>query len=115
MDDWQVTRNTQLASNRTIVYIKWIIGIPNLYDGGRIDEPFNRKQQINDNSLFILRKRCRFPAYGGRNDKVKVYLICFYCVQKVERVPLSMCKNCDNLTISRFYYSDSQYKNRQTA
>lgn len=45
-------------------------GIPNLHDGGRIDELLNRKQQIDDNPLFIPRKYCRFIAYGGRNDKV---------------------------------------------
>lgn len=59
-------------------------GIPNLHDGGRIDELPNQKQQINDNSLFISRKYCRFVAYGGRNDKVKVYLICMKRVQKVD-------------------------------
>ena len=59
-------------------------GIPNLHDGGRIDELPNQKQQIDDNSLFIPRKYCRFVAYGGRNDKVKVYLICMKRVQKVD-------------------------------
>lgn len=59
-------------------------GIPNLHDGGRIDELFNRKQQNNVNSLFIPREYCRFPVYGGRNDKVKVYLICMKRVQKVD-------------------------------
>lgn len=60
-------------------------GIPNLHNGGRIDEPLNYKQQINDNSLFIPRESCRFLAYGGRNDKVKVYLICMKRVQKVDK------------------------------
>lgn len=59
-------------------------GIPNLRDGGRIDELLNRKQHINANSLFILRESCRFLAHGGRNDKVKVYLICMKRVQKVD-------------------------------
>ena len=59
-------------------------GIPNLHDGGRIDELLNRKQQINVNPLFIPRKHCQFAAYGGRNDKVKVYLICMKRVQKVD-------------------------------
>ena len=59
-------------------------GIPNLHDGGRIDELLNRKQQINVNPLFIPRKHCRFAAYGGRNDKIKVYLICMKRVQKVD-------------------------------
>ena len=45
-------------------------GIPNLHNGGQIDELFKHKQQINDNSLFIPRECCRFIAYGGRNDKV---------------------------------------------
>ena len=52
--------------------------------GGQIDEPLNRKQQIDDNSLFIPRKYCRFVAYGGQNDKEKVYLICMKRVQKVD-------------------------------
>lgn len=61
--------------------------IPNLHNGGQIDELFKHKQQINDNSLFIPREYCRFTAYGGRIDKVKVYLICMKRVQKVgERV-----------------------------
>ena len=30
-------------------------GIPNLHDGGQIDETTNHRQQINDNSLFIPR------------------------------------------------------------
>lgn len=59
-------------------------GIPNLHNGGRIDELLNRKQQINVNSLFIPCKSCRFLTYGGRNDKVKVYLICMKRVQKVD-------------------------------
>lgn len=59
-------------------------GIPNLHDGGRIDEPINPKQQISANSLFIPRKSFRFLAHGGRNDKVKVYLICTKRVQKVD-------------------------------
>ena len=59
-------------------------GIPNLHDGGQIDETTNHRQQINDNSLFIQRECCRFPAYGGRNDKVKVYIICMKRVQKVD-------------------------------
>lgn len=59
-------------------------GIPNLRDGGRIDELLNRKRQINANSLFIPRKSCRFLVYGGQNDKVKVYLICMKRVQKVD-------------------------------
>lgn len=33
-------------------------GIPNLHDGGQIDEPINPKQEINDNSLFIPRETC---------------------------------------------------------
>lgn len=49
-------------------------GIPNLRYGGQID----------DNSLFIPRESCRFLAHGGRNDKVKVYLICMKRVQKVD-------------------------------
>lgn len=59
-------------------------GIPNLRDGGRIDELLNRKQQINVNSLFIPRESCRFLAHGGRNDKAKVYLICMKRVQKMD-------------------------------
>ena len=59
-------------------------GIPNLRDGGRIDELLNRKQHINANSLFIQHESCRFLVHGGRNDKAKVYLICIYCVQKVD-------------------------------
>ena len=59
-------------------------GIPNLRYGGQIDKSHNHKQQINDNSLFIQRKYCRFLTYGGRNDKVKVYLICMKRVQKVD-------------------------------
>ena len=58
--------------------------IPNLHDGGRIDELLNRKLKNDDNSLFIPRESCRFTAYGGRNDKVKVYLICMKRVQKVD-------------------------------
>ena len=58
--------------------------IPNLHNGGRIDELPNHKQQINDNSLFIPCKHCRFLVYGGRNDKVKVYLICMKRVQKMD-------------------------------
>ena len=60
-------------------------GIPNLHDGGRIDELLNHKQYINANSLFIPCKSCRFLTYGGRNDKVKVYLICMKRVQKVDK------------------------------
>ena len=60
-------------------------GIPNLRYGGRIDELLNSKQQINDNLLFIPRESCRFLAYGGRNDKAKVYLICMKRVQKVDK------------------------------
>ena len=52
--------------------------------GGQIDKPTNHKQYINDNSLFIQRKYCRFVVYGGRNNKVKVYLICMKRVQKVD-------------------------------
>ena len=52
--------------------------------GGQIDELFKYKQQINDNSLFIQHEYCRFAAYGGRIDKVKVYLICMKRVQKVD-------------------------------
>lgn len=59
-------------------------GIPNLHNGGRIDKLLNHKQQINDNSLFIPCESCRFLTYGGRNDKVKVYLICMKRVQKVD-------------------------------
>lgn len=59
-------------------------GIPNLHNGGRIDKLLNRKRQNNVNSLFIPRKCCRFTAYGGRIDKVKVYLICMKRVQKVD-------------------------------
>ena len=59
-------------------------GILNLHNGGRIDELFNCKRKNDDNSLFIPRKYCRFVAYGGRNDKVKVYLICMKRVQKVD-------------------------------
>ena len=55
-------------------------GIPNLRDGGRIDEPFNHKQQIDANSLFIPCETCRFLAYGGRNDKAN----CPIGVQKVD-------------------------------
>ena len=60
-------------------------GIPNLHDGGRIDELLNRKQQINVNPLFIPRKYCRFIAYGGQIDKAKVYPICMKRVQKVDK------------------------------
>lgn len=59
-------------------------GIPNLHNGGRIDKLLNRERQNNVNSLFITRESCRFLAYGGRNDKVKVYLICMKRVQKVD-------------------------------
>lgn len=59
-------------------------GIPNLHNGGRIDKPLNRKQQIDANTLFIPRECCRFTVYGGRIDKVKVYLICMKRVQKVD-------------------------------
>lgn len=58
--------------------------IPNLHNGGQIDKSPNHKQQINANSLFIPREICRFLDYGGRNDKVKVYLICMKRVQKVD-------------------------------
>lgn len=59
-------------------------GIPNLHNGGRIDELLNCKREINDNSLFIPRESCRFLTYGGQNDKEKVYLICMKRVQKVD-------------------------------
>lgn len=59
-------------------------GIPNLHNGGQIDELPNHKKQINDNSLFIPLECCLFITYGGRNDKVKVYLICMKRVQKVD-------------------------------
>lgn len=59
-------------------------GIPNLHNGGRIDELLNCKQHINANSLFIPREACRFLTYGGQNDKSKVYLICMKRVQKVD-------------------------------
>ena len=59
-------------------------GIPNLHYGGQIDKSPNCRQQIDDNSLFIPRESCRFLAHGGRNDKVKVYLICMKRVQKVD-------------------------------
>ena len=59
-------------------------GIPNLHNGGQIDELFKHKQQINDNSLFIPHECCQFTAYGRRIDKVKVYLICMKRVQKVD-------------------------------
>lgn len=59
-------------------------GIPNLHDGGRIDKLLNRKQHINANSLFIPCESCRFLAHGGRNDEMKVYLICMKRVQKVD-------------------------------
>lgn len=59
-------------------------GIPNLHNGGRIDELLNRKQHINANSLFIPCESCRFLAHGGQNDKSKVYLICMKRVQKVD-------------------------------
>lgn len=52
--------------------------------GGRIDEPIKCKLRIIATTLFIPRKYCRFIAYGGRNDKVKVYLICMKRVQKVD-------------------------------
>lgn len=58
--------------------------IPNLRNGGRIDEPLNHKQHIDATSLFIPRESCRFLAYGGQNDKVKVYIICMKRVQKVD-------------------------------
>lgn len=60
-------------------------GIPNLHNGGRIDELLNRKQHINANSLFIPCESCRFLAHGGQNDKAKVYLICMKGVQKVDK------------------------------
>ena len=60
-------------------------GIPNLRDGGRIDELLNHKQQINANSLFTPCECYRFLTYGGRIDKVKVYLICMKRVQKVDK------------------------------
>ena len=59
-------------------------GIPNLRYGGQIDKSPNHRQQIDGNSLFIPRESCRFLAHGGRNDKVKVYLICMKRVQKVD-------------------------------
>ena len=59
-------------------------GIPNLHNGGRIYELLNHKQKNDDNSLFIQRKYCRFVVYGGRNNKVKVYIICMKRVQKVD-------------------------------
>lgn len=59
-------------------------GIPNLHNGGRIDEPSNHRQQIYVNSLFIPCESCRFLAHGGQNDKAKVYLICMKRVQKVD-------------------------------
>lgn len=59
-------------------------GIPNLHNGGQIDKLFKHKQQINDNSLFIPCECCRFTTYGGRIDKVKVYLICMKREQKVD-------------------------------
>ena len=59
-------------------------GIPNLRDGGRIDELLNHKQHIDADSLFIPRESCRFLAHGGQNDKAKAYLICMKRVQKVD-------------------------------
>ena len=59
-------------------------GIPNLHNGGRIDELLNHKLYIDDTALFVLRKYCQFLVYGGQNDKVKVYLICMKRVQKVD-------------------------------
>lgn len=47
-------------------------GIPNLHNGGQIDEPTNHRQYIDDSSLFIPREYCRFTAYGGRIDKVNL-------------------------------------------
>lgn len=68
-------------------------GIPNLHNGGQIDELLNRKQHINDNSLFISCESCRFLAHGGQNDKSKVYLICMKCVQKVDEREQNVPKN----------------------
>ena len=59
-------------------------GIPNLHYGGQIDKSPNHRQQIDANSLFIPCESCRFLAYGGQNDKAKVYLICMKRVQKVD-------------------------------
>ena len=79
-------------------------GIPNLHNGGRIDELLNCKQQINDNSLFITRESCRFLAHGGRNDKVKVYLICMKHVKKWMNVDKMFLKIRDNSTINVKYF-----------
>lgn len=68
-------------------------GIPNLHNGGRIDELLNRKQQLNANSLFIPCESCRFLARGGRNDKAKVYLICMKRVQKVDEREQNVSQN----------------------
>ena len=59
-------------------------GIPNLRDGGQIGNPLDRKREINAKSLFTPAKSCRFCVYGGRKDKVKVYLICMKRVQEVD-------------------------------
>ena len=53
--------------------------------GGRIDEPIKCKLHIIATTLFIPRECCRFIAYGGRIDNVKVYLICMKRVQKVDK------------------------------
>lgn len=79
-------------------------GIPNLRDGGQIDKSPNHRQQINDNTLFIPRESCRFLAHGGRNDKVKVYLICMKRVQKVDERGQNVLKNNDNSTITAKYF-----------
>ena len=68
-------------------------GIPNLHNGGRIDELLNRKQQINDNSSFIPREYCRFLEHGGQNGKAKVYLICMKRVQKVDERGQNILQN----------------------
>lgn len=68
-------------------------GIPNLHNGGQIDELLNRKQHINANSLFIPFESCRFLARGGQNDKAKVYLICMKRVQKVDERGQNVTQN----------------------
>nr|DAR37307.1 MAG TPA: hypothetical protein [Caudoviricetes sp.] len=52
--------------------------------GGRIDKPIKCKLHIIATTLFIPHEYCQFPVYGGRIDKVKVYLICVKRVQKVD-------------------------------
>jgi hypothetical protein len=59
-------------------------GIPNLHNGGRINELLNLKLYIDGAALFIMRKYCQFLSHGGRIDKAKVYLICMKRVQKVD-------------------------------